>query len=107
MMSHRMTARTASVLGPRIHTNTTITKRIIGSSGGILGNNEFVSSSQSYGGHIHMPQAQQKRSFVKRAVYRWAKRQMPTISKTEQIALGCGTIGTCPVEKHYQMDFWT
>jgi alkylation response protein AidB-like acyl-CoA dehydrogenase len=36
---------------------------------------------------------QQKRTFVFAAAYRWAKGLMPKISKTEQIALGCGTIG--------------
>jgi len=36
---------------------------------------------------------QQKRTFVRKAFYQWAKRQMPKISKTEQVALGCGTIG--------------
>lgn len=36
---------------------------------------------------------QQKRTFVFKAAYRWAKGLMPKISKTEQIALGCGTIG--------------
>lgn len=30
---------------------------------------------------------------IDKRVYQWAKRQMPPISKTEQIALGCGTIG--------------
>jgi len=35
----------------------------------------------------------QKRTFVSKAIYRWAKSLMPKISKTEQIALGCGTIG--------------
>jgi len=30
---------------------------------------------------------------IDKYVYRWAKNQMPPISKTEQIALGCGTIG--------------
>jgi len=30
---------------------------------------------------------------VDKRVYRWAKKLMPPISKTEQIALGCGTIG--------------
>jgi hypothetical protein len=32
---------------------------------------------------------------IDKRVYQWAKRQMPPISKTEQIALGCGTIGAC------------
>lgn len=30
---------------------------------------------------------------IDKQVYRWAKNQVPPISKTEQIALGCGTIG--------------
>jgi len=42
---------------------------------------------------------QQKRSFlgivhaIDKRVYRWAKGVLPPISKTENIALGCGTIG--------------
>jgi len=35
----------------------------------------------------------QQRGFVTKFVYKWAKSLMPPISKTEQIALGCGTIG--------------
>jgi len=35
----------------------------------------------------------QQRGFVTKFVYKWAKGLMPPISKTENIALGCGTIG--------------
>jgi alkylation response protein AidB-like acyl-CoA dehydrogenase len=48
---------------------------------------------------LPQPQAIQTRSLVglvnaiDKRVYRWAKSMMPPISKTEQIALGCGTIG--------------
>ena len=31
---------------------------------------------------------------IDKRVYRWAKGVLPPISKTENIALGCGTIGT-------------
>ena len=46
---------------------------------------------------------QQSRSLVglvhaiDKRVYRWAKGVLPPISKTENIALGCGTIGKCSV----------
>ncbi len=48
------------------------------------------------GGNCHK---QQKRTFlgivhaIDKRVYRWAKGVLPPISKTENIALGCGTIG--------------
>lgn len=45
---------------------------------------------------------QQKRTFIFKALYRFAKRQMPKISKTEQIALGCGTIGKHRFEFDYK-----
>ena len=32
---------------------------------------------------------------IDKRVYRWAKGVLPPISKTENIALGCGTIGEC------------
>merc|ERR1711862_493802 len=35
----------------------------------------------------------QQRGFVTKFVYKWAKGLMPPISKTENIALGAGTIG--------------
>ena len=56
--------------------------------------NELQSQSTS------LPFEQQRRTFVLKALYRFAKRQMPKISKTEQIALGCGTIGTFRFDNH-------
>lgn len=59
--------------------------------GGAKANHAFSNQSQH--------QLQQQRTLlgfvhaIDKRVYQWAKRQMPPISKTEQIALGCGTIG--------------
>lgn len=56
-----------------------------------------IASTASNGRNQH--QLQQQRTLlgfvhaIDKRVYQWAKRQMPPISKTEQIALGCGTIG--------------
>ena len=36
---------------------------------------------------------EQRRNFISKALYKASKSVMPPISKTEQIALGCGTIG--------------
>ena len=36
---------------------------------------------------------QQKRQFMSKTLYNLARGVLPPISKTEQIALGCGTIG--------------
>jgi acyl-CoA dehydrogenase len=52
--------------------------------------------SRSNDGHLHS--LQQNRTIlgipaIDKRIYRWAKSVMPPISKTEQIALGCGTIG--------------
>ena len=55
--------------------------------------------SSSFPAHHQRHQLQQQRTLlgfvnaIDKRVYQWAKRQMPPISKTEQIALGCGTIG--------------
>jgi hypothetical protein len=57
-------------------------------------------SSVASRNNTHQHQLQQQRTLlgfvhaIDKRVYQWAKRQMPPISKTEQIALGCGTIGT-------------
>ena len=51
------------------------------------------------GGDGHGIRRQQRRTLlglvgaVDRRVYRWARGVLPPISKTENIALGCGTIG--------------
>jgi len=74
MLSHRVANRSILMRGK---------SRIISAA---LGN-----ESQNFPSHI-MPQ-QQKRTFVFKAVYRYCQGLMPKISKTEQIALGCGTIG--------------
>lgn len=55
-----------------------------------LNNNNNINEGRMY---PQQQQIMQKRTFVFKAFYRWAKTLMPKISKTEQIALGCGTIG--------------
>jgi hypothetical protein len=58
------------------------------------GNNRIVSAALGYDfQNYSVDLQQQKRTFVSKALYRWAQGLMPKISKTEQIALGCGTIG--------------
>jgi len=58
-----------------------------------------ISSSFLRKNHQHEHQLQQKRTIlglipaVDKRLYRMAKGVMPPISKTEQVALGCGTIG--------------
>lgn len=57
------------------------------------------SSASSSFKHQHNHQYQQQRTLlglvhaIDKRVYRWAKGVLPPISKTENIALGCGTIG--------------
>eukprot|EP00549_Striatella_unipunctata_P007509 CAMPEP_0118686928 /NCGR_PEP_ID=MMETSP0800-20121206/8091_1 /TAXON_ID=210618 ORGANISM="Striatella unipunctata, Strain CCMP2910" /NCGR_SAMPLE_ID=MMETSP0800 /ASSEMBLY_ACC=CAM_ASM_000638 /LENGTH=801 /DNA_ID=CAMNT_0006584039 /DNA_START=89 /DNA_END=2494 /DNA_ORIENTATION=- len=59
----------------------------------------FPASSLGLTQNLQSPHIQQQRSFlgvvnaVDKRAYRLAKSVMPPISKTEQIALGCGTIG--------------
>jgi hypothetical protein len=49
--------------------------------------------------HVHGAsfQAQQKRTLFGKTLYNLARGVMPPISKTEQVALGCGTIGTLSI----------
>ena len=55
--------------------------------------NQFKSNGKS------SPHCQQQRTLfglsyaIDKRFYRWAKSVLPPISKTENIALGCGTIG--------------
>ena len=59
----------------------------------------MLSQSTRFVAH-KLPPQQQSRSILgisntlDKRLYRLAKGVMPSISKTEQIALGCGTIGT-------------
>jgi acyl-CoA dehydrogenase len=67
--------------------------------GGARSLSVLASSSQLTGARSQQHHLQQTRTFiglidaVDKRVYRWAKGIMPPISKTEQIALGCGTVG--------------
>ena len=63
-------------------------------------NNSLLNGlSSNNGAHKQALNGQQNRSLVglvhaiDKRVYRWAKGVLPPISKTENIALGCGTIG--------------
>ena len=57
-------------------------------------------SSSNQHHRLRTPTTQQQRTLlglvhaIDKRVYRWAKGVLPPISKTENIALGCGTIGT-------------
>jgi hypothetical protein len=41
----------------------------------------------------HAARRQRERTFITRAGYNLAKKMMPKISETEQVSLGCGTVG--------------
>ena len=43
---------------------------------------------------------------IDKRVYRWAQSVLPPISKTENIALGCGTIGESLLECGRWVQFW-
>jgi len=63
----------------------------------INGDTSSLNASSSNGRNHH--QWEQRRTLlglvhaIDKRVYRWAKGVLPPISKTENIALGCGTIG--------------
>ena len=65
----------------------------------VLSSNNVVPNSSLKTRSKFEPNTQQSRTFlglvnaIDKQIYRWAKNQLPPISKTEQIALGCGTIG--------------
>ena len=62
-------------------------------------NNSLLNGSNNQLTALSNNNTQQSRSLVglvhaiDKRVYRWAKGVLPPISKTENIALGCGTIG--------------
>jgi hypothetical protein len=77
-----------------------IIPQVAARGGGARSLSVLASSSQLTGARNQQNHLQQTRTFiglvdaVDKRVYRWAKGIMPPISKTEQIALGCGTVGT-------------
>jgi hypothetical protein len=80
--------------------------------GGARSLSVLASSSQLTGARSQQHQLQQTRTFiglidaVDKRVYRWAKGIMPPISKTEQIALGCGTVGTFLLKRSRHAFAW-
>jgi len=71
-----------------------LSRRLVNRSTFKNGNNRILSAAVGYEfQNVSIDLQQQKRTFVSKALYRWAQGLMPKISKTEQIALGCGTIG--------------
>eukprot|EP00567_Pseudictyota_dubia_P008085 CAMPEP_0197464384 /NCGR_PEP_ID=MMETSP1175-20131217/63993_1 /TAXON_ID=1003142 /ORGANISM="Triceratium dubium, Strain CCMP147" /LENGTH=900 /DNA_ID=CAMNT_0043000363 /DNA_START=268 /DNA_END=2970 /DNA_ORIENTATION=- len=94
MLSKRAIAARASSRGSAVASSSTRALSVLASS-----SSGPITPSSLKGGQYDRRQLQQTRTLlglvhaVDKRVYRWAKRLMPPISKTEQIALGCGTIG--------------
>jgi len=94
MLSKRAIAAHASSRGSAVASSSTRALSVLASS-----SSGPITPSSLKGGQYDRRQLQQTRTLlglvhaVDKRVYRWAKRLMPPISKTEQIALGCGTIG--------------
>ena len=97
MLSSRTVAKSASLYGKA--SSSASSSASVRSLSVLSSNSSLAPSSinQRFGGPHH--QHSQQRTLVglvhaiDKRVYRWAKGVLPPISKTENIALGCGTIG--------------
>jgi len=79
--------RSLSLLSNNQNSLLNSSNNLTSSNGALTNNNQALNGQQQSRSLVGLVHAIDKR------VYRWAKGVLPPISKTENIALGCGTIG--------------